>query len=161
MLSDGKRLKPKFESQSVSHSVMSNYVQPHGPHGLSQPARLLCPWNSPGKNTGVGCHLLLQGIFPTQVSYIAGGVFTTWITRDSPFTFTSLNHSKTFILSFTCSWGLDCLMVSFLAKPLNCIRCLLKNSIDHLKPPQNYPKFHRGIFYISLNVKTNGKAEEI
>ena len=27
---------------------------------------LLCPWNSPGKNTGVGCHLLLQGIFPTQ-----------------------------------------------------------------------------------------------
>ena len=37
------------------------------PHGL-QPARLLCPWNSPGKNTGVGCHSLLQGIFPTQGS---------------------------------------------------------------------------------------------
>ena len=30
------------------------------------PARLLCPWDSPGKNTGVGCHLLLEGIFPTQ-----------------------------------------------------------------------------------------------
>ena len=29
------------------------------PRGL-QPARLLCPWNSPGKNTGVGCHFLLQ-----------------------------------------------------------------------------------------------------
>ena len=29
-------------------------------------ARLLCPWESPGKNTGVGCHALLQGIFPTQ-----------------------------------------------------------------------------------------------
>ena len=28
--------------------------------------RLLCPWDSPGKNTGVGCHVLLQGIFPTQ-----------------------------------------------------------------------------------------------
>ena len=27
--------------------------------------RLLCPWNSPGKNTGVSCHFLLQGIFPT------------------------------------------------------------------------------------------------
>ena len=27
---------------------------------------LLCPWDSPGKNTGVGCHALLQGIFPTQ-----------------------------------------------------------------------------------------------
>ena len=31
-----------------------------------EPARLLCPWNSPGKNTGVYCHFLLQGIFPTQ-----------------------------------------------------------------------------------------------
>ena len=28
--------------------------------------RLLCPWDSPDKNTGVGCHALLQGIFPTQ-----------------------------------------------------------------------------------------------
>ena len=27
---------------------------------------LLCPWNSPGKNTEMGCHSLLQGIFPTQ-----------------------------------------------------------------------------------------------
>ena len=31
-----------------------------------QPARLLCPWNFPGKNTWVGWHLLLQAIFPTQ-----------------------------------------------------------------------------------------------
>ena len=30
------------------------------------PARLLCLWNSPGKNTGVGSHSLLQGIFSTQ-----------------------------------------------------------------------------------------------
>ena len=37
------------------------------PHGM-YPARLLCPWNSPGKNTGVGCHSLLQGISPTQGS---------------------------------------------------------------------------------------------
>ena len=35
------------------------------PHGLL-PARLLCPWDFPGKNTGVGCHFLLQGIFPTK-----------------------------------------------------------------------------------------------
>ena len=32
------------------------------------PTRLLCPWSLPGKNTGVGCHFLLQGIFPTQGS---------------------------------------------------------------------------------------------
>ena len=35
------------------------------PHRLEL-ARLLCPWNSPGKKTGVGCGSLLQGIFPTQ-----------------------------------------------------------------------------------------------
>ena len=30
------------------------------------PPRLLCPWNFPGKNTGMGCHFLLQAIFQTQ-----------------------------------------------------------------------------------------------
>ena len=35
------------------------------PHGL-QPARLLCPWDFPCKNTRMGCHFLLQGIFLTQ-----------------------------------------------------------------------------------------------
>ena len=33
-----------------------------------QPARLLCPWESPGKSPGVGCHTLLQGIFSSQGS---------------------------------------------------------------------------------------------
>ena len=37
-------------------SVVSDSLQPRGPW----PARLLCPWDSPGKNTGVGCHFLLQ-----------------------------------------------------------------------------------------------------
>ena len=48
----------------ISHSVMSKSLQSHG----LLPTRLLCPWNSPGKNTGVGSHSLLQGIFPTQGS---------------------------------------------------------------------------------------------
>ena len=42
-------------SESVSHSVVSNSL-------------LHSPWNSPGQNTGVGSHSLLQGIFPTQGS---------------------------------------------------------------------------------------------
>ena len=33
---------------------------------LTWPARLLCPWDSLGKNTGVGCHFLFHGIFLTQ-----------------------------------------------------------------------------------------------
>ena len=45
--------------KNISRPVMSNSLQP---------ARLLCPWNSPGKNTGVGSHSLLQEIFPTQGS---------------------------------------------------------------------------------------------
>ena len=47
-----------------SRSVVSDSLRPH----RLQPARFLSPWNSPGKNTGVGCHALLQGIFPTQGS---------------------------------------------------------------------------------------------
>ena len=43
-------------------SVVSKSLQPHGLYAT----RLLCPWNFPGKSTGVGCHFLLQDIFPTQ-----------------------------------------------------------------------------------------------
>ena len=51
-----------MKSVSVSYSVASNSLQPHG----LQPTRLLSPWDSPAKNTEFGCHTLLQGIFPTQ-----------------------------------------------------------------------------------------------
>ena len=40
----------------------SDSVRPH----RQQPTKLPHPWDSPSKNTGVGCHFLLQGIFPTQ-----------------------------------------------------------------------------------------------
>ena len=53
-----------YESKSVSHSVRSNSLRPHG----LQLTRLLCPWHFPVKNTGVGSHSLLQGIFLTQGS---------------------------------------------------------------------------------------------
>ena len=47
---------------------------------------LYSPWNSPGQNTGVGGHSVLQGIFPTQglkqVSHIAGRLLTSWATRE-------------------------------------------------------------------------------
>ena len=49
---------------TLSSSVVSNSLRPHE----LQPSRLLCPWNFPGKNTEMGCHFLLQGIFPTQES---------------------------------------------------------------------------------------------
>ena len=52
------------QSFYLTRSVVSDSLQPC----RLQPARLLCPWDSPGKNTRVGYHFLLQGIFPTQGS---------------------------------------------------------------------------------------------
>ena len=46
----------------LSRSVVSDSLWPRG----LKPARLHCPWHFPGKNTEVGCHFLLQKIFPTQ-----------------------------------------------------------------------------------------------
>ena len=54
----------KPQSENVRLSAVSDSLRPHG----LELATLLCPWDSPGKNTGVGCHALLQGIFPTQGS---------------------------------------------------------------------------------------------
>ena len=64
------------ESESVSRSVMSDSLQLHG----LQSARFLCPWNSPGKNTGVSRHFLRRGSSrprdQTAGFYIAGRLFT-------------------------------------------------------------------------------------
>ena len=59
---DFKYILPLFVKWS--HSVVSDSLWPHG----LQPTRLLHPWDFPGKSTGVGCHFLLQEIFPTQGS---------------------------------------------------------------------------------------------
>ena len=55
------------------------------------PARVPCPWHSPGENTGAGCQALLQGIFPTRGSNphllslaLAGGFFTTSTAWEAP-----------------------------------------------------------------------------
>ena len=60
------------------------------PYGL-YPTRLLCLWDSPGENTGVSCHTLLQGIFLTQgsnpypyVSRIGRWVLDHWAISEAP-----------------------------------------------------------------------------
>ena len=80
--------EPKW-GLAVSHSVVPDALWSHG---LSLSTRLLCPWNSSGKNTGMGCHFLPQGIFLTQgsswprdrswVSCIAGRFFAIWASRE-------------------------------------------------------------------------------
>ena len=68
----------KWKVTSLSH------VWLFSTHGL-QPARLLHPWDFPGRSTGVGCHCLFQWILPTQnlthTCYIAGGLFSTVLPR--------------------------------------------------------------------------------
>ena len=63
---------------SESRSVLSHSLRSHG---------LYSPQTSPGKNTGVGSHSLLQGTFQsrdrTQVSYFVGGFFTLLATREA------------------------------------------------------------------------------
>ena len=58
------KYRTRNEVVFVSCSIVPDALQPHGLH----PTRLLCPWDFPGKDTGVVCHVLLQGIFPTQGS---------------------------------------------------------------------------------------------
>ena len=80
----------------ITRSVVSDSVQTLG----LEPARPLCPWNSPGKNTGVGCHPLLQGnlpnpgIEPTSPASptLAGEVFTTSATWEPKSGLDHLSH---------------------------------------------------------------------
>ena len=58
------KIKIKVLARPVSECLLS-HVQLYDPMDL-KPSRLLCAWNLPGKNTGEGCHFLLQEIFPTQ-----------------------------------------------------------------------------------------------
>ena len=62
--SDVSHLLIPTHARVLSRSVMSDSLHPYG----LWPAMFLCPWDFPGKKTGVGCHFLLQGIFPTQGS---------------------------------------------------------------------------------------------
>ena len=68
----------KISRSVVPHSLWSHELQP---------TRLLCPWDFPGKDTGVVYHFLLQGIFPTRdwiwVSCTAGRVFIHSPTREA------------------------------------------------------------------------------
>ena len=80
----------KFKSKLCCCYCFSHSAMPHalGCHGL-WPSGLLCPMDFPGKNTGMGCHFLLQRIFLTQVLnlhlhwqadsffFLAGRFFTT------------------------------------------------------------------------------------
>ena len=87
---------------SIGRRVLLLLVPPKKPHLLlyvyrRPPDRLLSPWNSPGKNTAVGSHSLLQGIVliqrlnPGSISCIEGVFFTVWATREVSYIFTYIH----------------------------------------------------------------------
>ena len=87
----------------LSHSVVSDSL---GPLGYSPPGSSV-HGISPGKNTGVGCHFLLQWIFPTQglnrVSVspaLGGGFFTTSATWEAPAIYIHIFNGLNFDNSF-------------------------------------------------------------
>ena len=74
--------------------------------------QFLCPWDFPGKNTIVGCHFLLQEIFPTQNWTWVSGTAGRFFTAEPPVRFATFHGVKTptmtnFTLSmlFHCTWG--------------------------------------------------------
>ena len=71
------------------------------PHGL-KPTRLPCPWNSPGKNTGVGCHFLLQCVKVKSLSRVRL-LATPWTeAHQAP---PSMGFSRLHLESRTPSWA--------------------------------------------------------
>ena len=56
-------LETESESEAAQSCPTLCDLMDHSLPGSEEP---LSPWNFPGKSTGVGCHFLLQGIFPTQ-----------------------------------------------------------------------------------------------
>ena len=103
---------PLLIGSGGGHLVHRSCLSVWRPHRL-WPGRLLCPWDFPGKNTEVGCHVLLQGIFPTQGSnphlLHCRHILYRWATREAP-VFSGVCPS----FSFSSSTGLTKLPWSFL-----------------------------------------------
>ena len=99
----------KFPHMCACMHVCSAVYDSLQPHGL-QPARLLCPWNFPGKNTGVGCYFLHQGIFPTQ------GLKTHFL---------RLLHSRRILYQLSHQGSLSSYEVVVKSNLIYCINCLI------------------------------------
>ena len=91
---------------------MSDSVQTH----RWQPTRLCCPWDSPGKNTGVGCHFLLQCIKVEK--WKVKSLSRVWLLRPHGLQPTSLLHSWDFPSKST-GVGCHCLLLKYIKQKFN------------------------------------------
>ena len=94
-------------SMSLSLQTVSDSVTPRTAVWLTG---LLCPWNFPGKNTGVGCHFLLQRIFPDQgwtLSILTLSRDPSWDPSWKTKTLLSLREFQGFRSSSPGTWHID------------------------------------------------------
>ena len=130
-----------FESERATCSVVPDSLRPRG----LWPARLSCPWDSPAKDTGVGCHALPRGSSQprdwTQVSLIPGRFFTVWATREfhtlwclavgeSPHHYDYLGNKDHFFLQFFCIFLPPLLNIFCFISVLYCAHLCMKYSLN-------------------------------
>ena len=119
-------------------------------------ARILCPWDSPGKNTGVDCFALLQGIFPTQVlnphlfasSALAGRFFTTSATWEAQVS-SSIQFSSVAQSCLTLCDPMDCSTPGLTSMSITNSRNLLKLMPIESVMPSNYLILCRPLLLLS------------
>ena len=110
--------------------LMSNAFSPHGLYPIS----LLCPWDSLGRNTGVACHFLLQGIFLTQGLNPHLLHLLHWQVDSFPLHHTGSPKKKpyTHLLNWICGWSNS--YIAFIKAPYgDFIKYLIKNNADILQ----------------------------
>ena len=100
---------------------MSNSVQPH----RQQPTRLPRPWDSPGKNTGVGCHFLLQFMKVKSESEVAQSCRTLRDPMDCSLPGSSVHG---IFQARVLEWG----AIAFSINALHCSEILIHNMLPSL-----------------------------
>ena len=144
--------------------MVSNSLRPH----RLQPTRLPRPWDSPGKNTGVGCQALLQEIFPTQGSnphllcllhWQLGSLPLTPPEKPKPFLIT--HNFMGYWMTFKCQWvgktdNSGIMKASHSNNPglshySYLYRCFLESPITYCIAPQCYRQSVQVLFLVSFS----------
>ena len=122
------------------HTMRAQLCPTLRPHGL-QPSRLLCPWDSPGKNPAAGCHALLQGIFPAQVSNHVSAVSCVHYTQ----ILYPLSHQGNGHVTFK--------HTHFCCEEILQINTKIQKTSEPMYPPKFHSRGHCAIFFAEKKFK--------